>query len=343
VAAADEPLLGVAELSITYERHRRWPGLTSRPQLAVVRDVTFDLRARETFSLVGESGSGKSTIARAIVGLLPIASGTLLLDGRDFTSQKARRSDDYRRRVQMVFQDPRTSLNPRMTIGQTIGEILSLRDGGKRTGHRADILRLLSTVGVAASAIDRYPHQFSGGQAQRIAIARALAVRPEVLVLDEVTSALDVSAQATILNLLNQIQRDLGVSYLLISHDLSVVGYMSDYVGVMYLGRIVEMEGSAMVLGEPRHPYTQALIGSVAQVGSPASARPLTGELPDPRNPPSGCRFRTRCPVGPNAHPERLRCIEEDPSVIAESRPHHAACHFVGVRDQAAAGVDRLP
>jgi oligopeptide/dipeptide ABC transporter ATP-binding protein len=315
---------------------------SGRDRLTAVDHISLHVESGKTTGVVGESGSGKSTIARAIVGLLPIASGTLLLDGRDFTSQKARRSDDYRRRVQMVFQDPRTSLNPRMTIGQTLGEILSLRDGGKRTGHRADILRLLSTVGVAASAIDRYPHQFSGGQAQRIAIARALAMRPEVLVLDEVTSALDVSAQATILNLLNQIQRDLGVSYLLISHDLSVVGYMSDYVGVMYLGRIVEMERSAMVLGEPRHPYTQALIGSVAQVGSPAIARPLTGELPDPRNLPSGCRFRTRCPVGPNAHPERTSCIEQDPSVLAESRPHHAACHFVSVRDQATAGIDRL-
>src|ERR1700722_16031474 len=197
---------------------------SGRNRLTAVDHISLHVESGKTTGVVGESGSGKSTIARAIVGLLPIASGTLLLDGRDFTSQKARQSGEYRRRVQMVFQDPRTSLNPRMTIGQTLGGILSLRDGGKRTGHPADILRLLSTVGVAASATDRYPHQFSGGQAQRIAIARALAMRPEVLVLDEVTSALDVSAQATILNLLNQIQRDLGVSYLLISHDLSVVG-----------------------------------------------------------------------------------------------------------------------
>jgi peptide/nickel transport system ATP-binding protein len=316
---------------------------SGRNRLTAVDHVSLSVDSGRTTGIVGESGSGKSTIARAIMGLVPIAGGTLLFGGRDFTSQKARRSDDYRRRVQMVFQDPRSSLNPRMTIGQTIGEVLSLRHGGGRTDRRADIVRLLTMVGVPASAIDRYPHQFSGGQAQRIAIARALAVRPEVLVLDEVTSALDVSAQAKILNLLNELQRELGVSYLVISHDLSVVGYMSDYVGVMYLGRIVEMERSAMVLGEPRHPYTQALIGSVAQVGPPASRRPLTGELPDPRNPPSGCRFRTRCPVGPNAYPERTSCIEVDPSVIARSQPHHAACHFAGTREQAAAGIDRLP
>jgi oligopeptide/dipeptide ABC transporter ATP-binding protein len=291
--------------------------------------VSARIPAGGTLGLVGESGSGKSTVARAIVGLLPVASGQILLDGVDSTAHKARTASSYRQRVQMVFQDPFSSLNPRMTIGEAIGEALSMR-GIARRERVAEARRVLELVGVRESALDRYPHQFSGGQRQRIAIARALSVRPAVIVLDEVTSALDVSVQATILNLLKELQRELGVSYLFISHDLSVVRVMSDEVGVMYLGRIVETASTDDLFSSPSHPYTRGLIGSVPRFDQARVRAPLAGDLPDPRNPPAGCRFHTRCPIGPLTHPERGICIDSDPDEIARDKPHRAACHFAG-------------
>jgi peptide/nickel transport system ATP-binding protein len=297
-------------------------------QLTAVDHVSLEVTGAQTIGLVGESGSGKSTIARAIVGLLPIADGTLLLDGEDVTSSRARNSQAYRRRVQMVFQDPHSSLNPRMTVGQAIGEALTQRGETGRSSRRAEIVRVLKLVGLGESAVERYPHQFSGGQRQRIAIARALAIQPEVIVLDEVTSALDVSVQATILNLLKELQREFGISYLFISHDLSVVGYMSDVVAVMYLSRLVEQAPSEQLFARPQHPYTQALMSSIPRFGAERIPAPLTGDLPDPRRPPAGCRFHSRCPIGPFTFPERTICYERDPQEIADDQPHRAACHF---------------
>ena len=313
-------MLQVDDLVVTYG--------SGRDRLRAVDHISFEIPTSTTLGLVGESGSGKSTVGRAIVGLLPIAGGSLRLDGVDRTSMKARSDDMFRRSVQMVFQDPLSSLNPRMTVGQAVGEGLSRRRDLSRSARREETLRALELVGLSATALSRYPHQFSGGQLQRIAIARALAVRPNVVILDEVTSALDVSVQATILNLLKELQQELAISYLLISHDLSVVSAVSDLVAVMYLGQLVEKGSSEALLTEPRHPYTQTLIRSVPRFGAARTSAALRGDLPNPRRPPPGCRFHTRCPVGPLFHHERTICFEQDPHMIAKQQPHEAACHF---------------
>ena len=301
--------------------------------LTAVNHVDMAVPLGGTLGLVGESGCGKSTIAKAIAGLVPIAGGRLLVNGEDCSSQRARDSKAYRRRVQMVFQDPYSSLNPRMIIGEVIGEALSRRkDRPTGAAREAEARRLLDLVGLRADALDRHPHQFSGGQRQRIAIARALAVGPELIVLDEVTSALDVSVQATILTLLKELQRELGLSYLFISHDLSVVRFMSDQVAVMYLGQVVEHAATDEIFDAARHPYTRALISSVPQLGAERRKAPLSGDVPNPRNPPIGCRFHTRCPIGPLFDKTRTICIEQDPQTIAHEQEHHAACHFAASR-----------
>jgi len=276
---------------------------------------------------VGESGCGKSSVARAIVGLAPIAQGHLLLDGIDYTQRRQRGSREFRRRVQLIFQDPYSSLNPRMTAGEMIGEALAIR-GELR---KAEAMRILNLVGLPPGSLDRYPHQFSGGQRQRIAIARVLAVGPEVIICDEVTSGLDVSVQATILNLSRRLQSELGLSYLFISHDLATVRFMSDVISVMYLGRIVETAPTERLFWASEHPYTKALLASVPEVGAHHRPAPLTGEIPNPRRPPTGCRFHTRCPDGPMAFPDRTVCIAADPQMIAPTRKHQAACHFASI------------
>jgi oligopeptide/dipeptide ABC transporter ATP-binding protein len=316
-------MLEVSDLMVRYG--------TGRDALTAADRVSFAVPAGGTLGLVGESGSGKSTVGRALVGLLPTIGGTIKLAGQDVSRDKDRQTIWYRRRVQMVFQDPYASLNPRMTVGATINEALSMREDMRgRAERRAEAERVLELVGLSRSAMGRYPHQFSGGQRQRIALARALSVRPEVIVMDEVTSALDVGVQATILNLLKDLQRKLGLSYVFISHDLSVIGAMSDQVAVMYLGRIVETAEPDELFTRPRHPYTRALITSVPQFGSVRRPAPLTGDLPDPRRAIPGCRFSTRCPIGPLAHPERTICTEQDPREVAAQNKHLAACHFAG-------------
>jgi peptide/nickel transport system ATP-binding protein len=301
---------------------------TGADTLTAVDGVTLQVPRGGTLGLVGESGSGKSTVAKAIVGLLPIAGGEIRLDGVDHTSHRARNSPVYRRRVQMVFQDPHSSLNPRMTVEAALLEAVGRRGRMPRSERRQEILRVLELVGLGPSALARYPHEFSGGQRQRIAIARALSVKPELIVMDEVTSALDVSVQATILNLLRSLQDELELSYLFISHDLAIVGLMSDVSAVMYLGRLVERTQTEELFVEPRHPYTRALIASVPRFGEPRLHVPVRGDLPDPRHPPTGCRFHTRCAVGPLHRPERQICREVDPQTIAPEMPHAAACHF---------------
>jgi peptide/nickel transport system ATP-binding protein len=301
--------------------------------LTAVEGVDLAIRRGRTLGLVGESGCGKSTVARALVGLAPVVAGRVTLDGTDCTSQSARDSPRYRRRVQMVFQDPFSSLNPRMSVGALLDEALIMRGGEFHSRRRraAESARLLELVGLPAEARSRYPHQFSGGQRQRIAISRALAVDPDVLILDEVTSALDVSVQATVLNLLRELQRRLRLSYLFISHDLSVVRLMSDEVVVMYLGQVVERASTEDLFTRPAHPYTTALLKSIPSLHGRREPAPLSGDPPDPRRPPAGCRFHTRCPVGPLAHPERTRCIELAPALGPESGSHRAACHFAEV------------
>ena len=296
--------------------------------LTAVDGVNLIVPKRATLGLVGESGCGKSSLARAIVGLAPIVRGRLLLDGVDYTHRRELTSREFRRRVQLIFQDPYSSLNPRMTIGEMIGEGLAIR-GELR---KAEVMRILNLVGLPSASLERYPHQFSGGQRQRIAIARVLAVGPEVIICDEVSSGLDVSVQAIILNLLRRLQHELGLSYLFISHDLATVRFMSDVISVMYLGRIVETAPTDRLFLESEHPYTKALLASVPEVGAQHRPAPLTGEIPNPRRPPTGCRFHTRCPVGPMAFPDRTVCIVVDPQVIASTRKYEAACHFASIR-----------
>jgi len=315
-------VLEVSGLSVRY-------GSGARALTAVV-DVDLAIPKGGTLGLVGESGCGKSTVARALVGLAPVVAGRVLLDGSDCSSQAARSAPRYRRRVQMVFQDPFSSLNPRMSVGELLDEALLTRGGEvrSRSVRAAERRRLVELVGLPANSAERYPHQLSGGQRQRVAIARALAVGPEVVILDEVTSALDVSVQATVLNLLHDLQRDLGLSYLFISHDLSVVRLMSDRVAVMYLGRVVEQAPVERFFAEPAHPYSAALMSSIPSLRGERRLAPLAGDLPDPRHPPTGCRFHTRCPVGPRSRPERTVCVERVPSLQPEGFPHQAACHF---------------
>jgi peptide/nickel transport system ATP-binding protein len=314
-------MLSVQGLSVTYG--------TGASKLLVVDDVSFVIPTGSSLGLVGESGSGKSTIARAIVGLLPLTAGEISLDDETFDARKLR-SHAYHRRVQIVFQDPSASLNPRMTVGQAMNEALALRNDVSRSARREEAIRTLTLVGMREGALQRYPHQFSGGQLQRIAIARVLAVKPEVVILDEVTSALDVSIQASILNLLLEIQEQVGVAYLVISHDLSVIRHACDQVAVLYLGRVIEQSTTNELFSDPNHPYTRALLASVPKFGADRRPAPLSGDLPDPRYPPPGCRFHTRCPVGPLVYPERINCTVDDPRASAASRAHHAACHYAG-------------
>jgi peptide/nickel transport system ATP-binding protein len=314
----------------------RLRGLTVRyghgaQALTAVDHADLDVPPAQTLGLVGESGCGKSTVAKAVVALAPVESGQIILDGVDYSDDRKRNRLEFRRRVQMIFQDPYSSLNPRMTAGDMINEALATRGIRTVKAQRIEALRIFDHVGMPSHALGRYPHQFSGGQRQRIAIARALAVGPEVIIHDEVTSALDVSVQATILNLLRQLQRDLKLSYLFISHDLAAVRLMSDVVSVMYLGRIVETAKTNDLFDAPEHPYTKALIASLPQMGEPRRPAPLSGDLPDPRQPPAGCRFHTRCPIGPLVHKERTICVSSDPQAQAATRRHESACHFAAV------------
>jgi oligopeptide/dipeptide ABC transporter ATP-binding protein len=289
-----------------------------------VDGVDLDIRPGEALALVGESGSGKSTLALALCGLRPVDAGDITLNGK---AVGARRSQADRRRVQMVFQDPYSSLNPRLTVGGVLRELLRVHHVVPRGQVSAESKRLLSLVGLPEEAVGAYPRQFSGGQRQRIAIARALALRPEVLIADEPVSALDVSVQATILNLLASLRAELGLSLLLISHNLAVVRHLCDRVAVMYLGRIVEVAPTEELFSAPRHPYTRALLAAIPRLaaGAPDTEAPaITGDPPSPLQIPSGCRFRTRCPI---AQP---RCEQEDPELTsaAQAPEHLAACHF---------------
>jgi peptide/nickel transport system ATP-binding protein len=318
---------------------------TGKDRLTAVDGVTLTVPEHGTLGLVGESGCGKSSVARAILGLTDLASGQILLDGKDWSSGRARNSPEYRRAVQMVFQDPYSSFNPRMTIAATLGDALAVR-GVRRTQRAATAAEYLDMVGMPARALYRYPHELSGGQRQRIAIARALCIQPRILVLDEVTSALDVSVQAVVLNLLSDLQHEHHFAMVFISHDLPVVRLMSDVVGVMYMGRLVECAPNGPLFSAPQHPYTRALMASAPRFGEPGSDKGLVGEMPDPRRPPQGCRFHGRCPEGPLFRPEREICVSQDPQAGALSRANKAACHFapstLGAAEAHRADADRV-
>lgn len=308
-------------------------------QLTAVDGVSFGIPPGGTLGLVGESGSGKSTIARAIVQLAGAGGGQILLDGNDITYADGADLHEIRSRIQMIFQDPYSSLNPRLSVGAMIDEVLQRHRNLNAGQRRQEVGRMLEMVALDPLFADRYPHQFSGGQRQRIAIARTLASQPELVILDEVVSALDVSVQAEILNLLRELQREFQLSFLFISHDLSVARYMSDSVCVMYLGQIVEWKETGELFRQPEHPYTQGLIDSIPKmiVGGDRNRIPLRGGIPDPHFPPPACRFHTRCPIGPLAHPERIRCREDDPQLLIDRSEHYAACHFPLVRKELAA------
>ncbi|KAB2384837.1 ABC transporter ATP-binding protein [Actinomadura montaniterrae] len=313
-------LLTVDGLRVTY------PG-GERP-LHAVDGVSLHIEAGTTLGLVGESGSGKSTLGRGILGLAPVTAGTVRLNGKDITHATAKARRDLCSQIQMVFQDPYASLNPRMPVGKAIVEPMAEHLSLSNRELRLESGRLLELVGLSASDANRYPFQFSGGQRQRIAIARALALKPSLIIADEITSALDVSVQAAILNLLRELQRETGVAFLFISHNLAVVRYLSDRIAVMNLGKIVEEADAGRLFSEPRHPYTSVLIGAVPRVHQREDAlRPLQGDVPDPLHPPAGCRFHTRCPVGPAVRSDRGSCAVDQP--LGESGPDGTvACHF---------------
>ncbi|GAA1033017.1 MULTISPECIES: ABC transporter ATP-binding protein [Amycolatopsis] len=313
----------------------RGGGLIRRVSGAVqaVSDVSFDIYPHETLALVGESGCGKSTTARVALALQPLTGGKVTYEGKDLATMGKRELQRLRRSMQIVFQDPYASVDPRLPVNEIIAEPLRIH-GLYENGGKQQVRDLMKTVGLRPEHGNRFPHEFSGGQRQRIGIARALALKPKVLVLDEPVSALDVSIQAGVLNLLKDLQAELGLSYLFVSHDLSVVRHVADRIAVMYLGKIVETAPSEELFETPAHPYTQALISAIP-VPDPRKERTrqrivITGDVPSPANPPSGCRFRTRCPKFANQLDDagREKCKTEEPALVDRGHAHPVACHF---------------
>jgi oligopeptide/dipeptide ABC transporter ATP-binding protein len=330
---AAPPVLSVRNLVKHFPVRSR--GLLRRQvgEIHAVCGVSFDLAERETLGLVGESGCGKSTTARVLLNLQPATSGEVHYQGRELTSLSRSQMRSLRRDLQIVFQDPYASLDPRMPVNEIVAEPLRIH-GRYGDEGRAVVRDLLRTVGLKPEHGNRFPHEFSGGQRQRIGVARALALRPKVLVLDEPVSALDVSIQAGVLNLLDELQSELGLSYLFVSHDLSVVRHIADRIAVMYLGTIVETGTSQELFEGPAHPYTQALISAIP-LPDPRKERAreritVVGDVPSPADPPSGCRFRTRCPKFANelTEAERTLCVEQPPELVDRGHGHPAACHY---------------
>jgi oligopeptide transport system ATP-binding protein len=306
-----------------------------------VDDITFDIKNGETLGLVGESGCGKSTTGRAILQLYKPTAGTVNFGGQELTTLKGGDMRRMRRQMQMIFQDPYASLNPRMTVGSIIGEPLEIHNLAKGRAKQERVQELLRTVGLNPYFANRYPHEFSGGQRQRIGIARALAVEPKFIVCDEPISALDVSIQAQIINLLEELQENLGLTYLFIAHDLAVVRHISDRVAVMYLGKIVEVTDRTSVFENPLHPYTRALLSAVP-VPDPVIEKKrtriiLTGDVPSPVNPPSGCRFNPRCRYAEDD------CKQSEPQLTEHKPGHWVACHYWSEIEAGSKRVTQIP
>ncbi|MES2939275.1 MAG: dipeptide ABC transporter ATP-binding protein [Pseudomonadota bacterium] len=326
---ATAPLVQARDLAKTFDVSAPWLNrvLERKPRqlLHAVDGVSFDIQRGQTLALVGESGCGKSTVARLLVGLYPPTRGDLIFDGIEahkvFKTPEGRK---LRRRVQMIFQDPYASLNPRWRVQDIVAEPLVEHGIASREEDlKTRVEQLLRSVGLAAQDSTKYPHQFSGGQRQRISIARALATQPQFLVCDEPTSALDVSVQAQVLNIMKDLQREQGLTYLFISHNLAVVRHVSDQVGVMYLGRLVELAGKHQLFGNPRHPYTRMLLDAIPKMHDTGRARtPVQGEVPNPLNPPQGCAFHPRCPHA------NARCKQERPQLLS-IQGVRIACHAV--------------
>lgn len=300
--------------------------LSHSPVVQAVDGVSLRVTRGETFAIVGESGCGKSTLARVLMRLLAPTSGNVLFDGHEVSAASGATLQTLRQDMQFIFQDPFSSLNPRMTVGRLVGEPLEVHEPELSAQQRRDrVAELLRKVGLRAEYADRYPHEFSGGQRQRIGIARALASGPKLIIGDEPVSALDVSVQAQVINLLGDLSRDMGLTLLIIAHDLGVIGHMSDRVAVMYLGRIVESGPTREVYATPRHPYTRALLASIPTMGGKPGGHRSTvlGEMPSPTAPPSGCRFHTRCPH------VQAKCQTDTPALEgANTEDHQVACHF---------------
>jgi peptide/nickel transport system ATP-binding protein len=294
-----------------------------RRRVLAVRGVDLTVAGGETLGIVGESGSGKSTLARALAGLTPLAAGRIELDGQQLGPRRRR---DAARRIQLVFQDPAASLSPSLSVEQLLGDALAAA-GVARSRRSAHITELLDAVGLTAVRRQARPRELSGGQRQRVALARALGSEPEILICDEVTSALDVSARGAMLNLLGEVQRERNLGLLFISHDIAAVRHISERVAVMYLGGVVEQGDGRAVVAAPRHPYTAALVAAVPRLGGGALTDLDEDAAPDPRHPPSGCPFHPRCARGPLRHPERRVCVDATP-VLTPAGAHAAACHF---------------
>lgn len=328
-AADGAPLVQARDLAKTFDVSAPWLNrvLERRPRqlLHAVDGVSFDIGKGRTLALVGESGCGKSTVARLLVGLYAPTRGEVVFDGQDaHAAYRGAGAKQLRRRIQMIFQDPYASLNPRWTVAQIVGEPLQEHGIISDQAQLKDrVAQLLQSVGLSSQDVVKFPHQFSGGQRQRISIARALATEPEFLVCDEPTSALDVSVQAQVLNIMKDLQRQRGLTYLFISHNLAVVRHVSDEVGVMYLGRLVELAGKRQLFGEPRHPYTRMLLDAIPKMHETGRARTaVQGEVPNPLNPPTGCAFHPRCPHA------NARCKAERPALLA-IQGIRVACHAV--------------
>jgi len=328
MAELPPPLLQVRDLQVHFPVHTNgaWPW-APWGTVKAVDSVSFDLYAGQTLGVVGESGCGKSTLARALLNLHPATTGSILWNGKQMVGASKAQWMAVRKDIQMVFQDPLASLNPRMTAGQIIGEPLRIHRPELSSGDRAQKVRaLMDRVGLTAQQVNRYPHEFSGGQCQRIGIARALILEPQLVVCDEPVSALDVSIQAQIVNLLAELQKDLGLALLFIAHDLAVVRHISQRVMVMYLGRTMEIASRQALYSAARHPYSRALLSAIPildpEIERNRSRQLLAGELPSPLNPPPGCVFHTRCPIA------QAQCSAVVPQLQSDGQGNQVACHF---------------
>ena len=292
-------------------------------EVKAVDDVSFYIKKGETLGLVGESGCGKSTLGRTLIRLYDVTDGEILFDGEDISKKSEKELKNFRKRTQTIFQDPYASLNPNMTVKDIIREPLDIHTNFSKDEKDKIVYEMLEKVGLNKEHATRYPHEFSGGQRQRIGIARALSVKPDFIFCDEPISALDVSIQAQIINLLEDLQKELGITYLFIAHDLSMVKHISDRVCVMYLGKVVEIGSSEDIYENPKHPYTKALLSSIPKIDDDTEEEILEGDVPSPLNPPSGCRFRTRCKYAKEI------CSKENPPRVDFGNEHFAYCHVI--------------